>query len=122
MSTSPPQNSAGSAARPRGRPFQPGKSGNPGGRPKVRREMRRGLRDLAEPAVAALRRLLEDEGTPAAVRLRAAELVVTRVLGRVPDPPSPEGAAAGTVILVQRPPGTPLPEQIEAGDEADEAA
>ena len=53
------QNSRGTAvsARPRGRPFEPGHSGNPGGRPRVVGELRELARVYAPEAIRELARL-----------------------------------------------------------------
>ncbi len=69
----------------RGRPFTPGVSGNPGGRPKgahrfaslIRKHTRHG-RELIDLAL----RVMRDEQTPLRDRLRAMEFLTERMLGR----------------------------------------
>jgi hypothetical protein len=69
----------------RGRPFTPGVSGNPGGRPKgahrfaslIRKHTRHG-RELIDLAL----RVMRDEQTPLRDRLRAMEFLTERMLGK----------------------------------------
>lgn len=68
-----------------GRPFQKGKSGNPGGRPKKTQEQKDALqmiRDLAPEAAAKLRDILNDERTRPADLLRAIEMIFDRAFGK----------------------------------------
>lgn len=65
---------------PLGRPFLPGQSGNPRGRPKTPEETKRALRAMLPDAVAALGGLLKSADEK--VRLAAVQVVLNRVLGR----------------------------------------
>lgn len=75
------QNS-GKTAKARGRPFPPGQSGNPGGRPKLPADLREAYRAVHPRAVARLTELIESKDP--AVALRACVVVIERVEGRVP--------------------------------------
>ena len=65
--------------------FKPGQSGNPSGRPKQTKEQKdamQAIRELTNKAADVLERMLEDETTPPAQRLKAAELVLERAYGK----------------------------------------
>lgn len=65
--------------------WKPGQSGNPGGRARTPQELKEAFKALAPKAVAVLASLLKDEGTDPRLRLRAAEVVIERVMGKVPS-------------------------------------
>lgn len=65
--------------------FEPGRSGNPGGRSRLPAEFIDAVRATALDAVDTIVRLMTDEGVPANVRLRAAELLLERAYGRPPQ-------------------------------------
>jgi hypothetical protein len=82
------------ATKQRGRPFQPGQSGNPGGRPKVAAE----IRDLARHHTAtALRTLVEiaEHGESENARVAAANALLDRGWGK----PRQEVEIGGTLNL-----------------------
>jgi hypothetical protein len=66
---------------PRGRPFQPGQSGNPGGRPRVIAELRELARAHAPEAVAELARLAKDAKSETA-RIAAIKELLDRGFGK----------------------------------------
>jgi hypothetical protein len=79
----PAQNSAITAApRRRGRPFPPGQSGNPGGRPRDVAHVRELAREYTADALAVLAELMADPHQPAAARTRAAEALLDRGWGK----------------------------------------
>jgi hypothetical protein len=65
----------------RGRPFQPGQSGNPGGRPRVIAELRELARAHAPEAVAELARLAKDAKSETA-RIAAIKELLDRAYGK----------------------------------------
>lgn len=79
--------SAESSKKPRGKSFAPGKSGNPGGRPKLPEDIKH-VRELArqytQSAVAALVEVLE--GDSAAAKVAAANALLDRGWGKCEQP------------------------------------
>ena len=72
-----------------GRPFQPGASGNPGGRPADTDEIRAGkemLRRAMPDAVQAVVDVLHDPEAKVAERLTAAKIILDRVMGKATQP------------------------------------
>jgi hypothetical protein len=65
----------------RGRPFQPGQSGNPGGRPAIVGELRELARSHAPEAVAELARLAKDAKSETA-RIAAIKELLDRAYGK----------------------------------------
>jgi Family of unknown function (DUF5681) len=62
--------------------FQPGISGNPGGRPKEVGHVRELAREHTEEAIRTLAAIMQDGKEPAAARVRAAESLLDRAWGR----------------------------------------
>ena len=72
--------------------FQPGQSGNPGGRPRGQGEARRIAREHAGHAVFALARLCCDLRATPGEQMRAAELLLRLGFGAAAKEGFPEGA------------------------------
>ena len=64
----------------RGRPFEVGKSGNPGGRPKIPEDVKEAIRAACPKAVAVLVALLDDKKS--LIRLEAAKIILERGYGK----------------------------------------
>ena len=61
--------------RGKGRPFKPGQSGNPGGRPRVLRDVQELARQKSPEEIEALSNIMRDEkADPSAVWLRSIAL------------------------------------------------
>ena len=72
-----------------GRPFKPGESGNPGGRPADTDEIKAGkelLRRAMPEAVQAVVGVLHDPEAKVAERLTAAKIILDRVMGKATQP------------------------------------
>jgi hypothetical protein len=93
--------SAESSKKPRGKAFPKGKSGNPGGRPKLPEDVKH-VRELArqytESAIAALVEVLDSDS--AAGKVAAANALLDRGWGRAEQPIT--GADGGPVQTVSR--------------------
>lgn len=66
----------------RGRPFPRGKSGNPGGRPKVIAHVRDLAREHTAVAIATLVSVMKNAKSPLAARVAAANAILDRGYGR----------------------------------------
>lgn len=82
----PPENRAETGRDAEGK-FRPGTSGNPGGRPRLRKEFRDACRADSYEALETLRAEMR-RGDTSAARIRAAEVVLAYAYGR----PTPAGA------------------------------
>ena len=65
--------------------FQPGQSGNPGGRPREVGHVRELARQRTEKAVETLATIMEDTKAPASARVTAAQALLDRGWGRAPQ-------------------------------------
>ena len=69
-----------------GRPFKPGQSGNPGGRPKISDDVREMLKAATPKAVRLLVSVMDDDGQKTALRMDAAKTIIERVYGKPLQP------------------------------------
>jgi hypothetical protein len=69
----------------KGRPFQKGISGNPGGRPKVLGDVQELARQKPE-AITTLANIMNDEKAPSAARVAAANALLDRGYGKPTQP------------------------------------
>lgn len=77
--------------------FEPGKSGNPGGRPRVDARVRDLARAQTENAIATLVNIMEDKEATAAARVGAASVILDRGWGKPAQPI--DGDGEGGAIL-----------------------
>ena len=68
----------------RGRPFQKGTSGNPGGRPRVLGDVQDLARQQSPEAINTLATIMQNEKAPPAARVAAANALLDRGYGK-PD-------------------------------------
>jgi hypothetical protein len=61
---------------PKGKPFEPGRSGNPGGLPKWRRELAEALKESAEKGANLLAEVIGDAGADMQHRLQASAIAL----------------------------------------------
>ena len=71
-------------AKPRGKPFEKGKSGNPGGRPRELKHVQELARQHTRKAIKVLANIMNDESEKASARVRAAETILDRAWGKAP--------------------------------------
>src|SRR5215212_6057941 len=84
----------------RGKPFQKGKSGNPGGRPKVVAEIKELARAHTGEAVETLVSIMKNLKAAPAARVSAANALLDRGYGRPPQHISGEG---GPIFVARLP-------------------
>ena len=70
----------------RGRPFQKGTSGNPGGRPRVLADVQELARKRSPEAISTLVAIMNDEKALPAARVAAANAVLDRGYGKPTQP------------------------------------
>jgi uncharacterized protein DUF5681 len=70
----------------RGRPFQKGTSGNPGGRPRVLADVQELARERSPEAIKILANVMRDEKAPPAARVAAANALLDRGYGKPTQP------------------------------------
>ena len=78
--------SSGKKRRGPGRPFQPGQSGNPNGRPKMPEDVRKKLKAATPEAVQLLIDVMKNEDEKTALRMDAAKTIIERVYGKPTQP------------------------------------
>ncbi|MCP4375767.1 MAG: hypothetical protein GY794_06280 [bacterium] len=70
----------------KGRPFTKGVSGNPGGRPKVLGDVQELAREQSPQAINTLAKIMNNEKTPPAARVAAANALLDRGYGKPTQP------------------------------------
>ena len=70
----------------RGRPFQKGTSGNPGGRPRVLADVQELARRRSPDAINTLAAIMDDQKAPPAARVAAANALLDRGYGKPTQP------------------------------------
>src|SRR6187401_1428768 len=70
----------------KGRPFQKGVSGNPGGRPKVLGDVQELARQKSPEAITTLANIMHDDKAPPAARVAAANALLDRGYGKPTQP------------------------------------
>src|SRR6185437_14081531 len=70
----------------RGRPFQKGTSGNPGGRPRVIGDVQELARERSPEAINTLAAIMDDTKAPPAARVAAANSLLDRGYGKPTQP------------------------------------
>jgi len=84
-----------------GRPFQPGQSGNPGGRPKLAAEARALAQEHGPDAIKRLVELMKCRGKQVSTAVRACEAILDRAYGKAPQSIDlPEGTVP-TLVRVE---------------------
>lgn len=95
----------------RGRPFPPGQSGNPGGRPREDGHLRELCRAQTELAIVALVEILSDKAAPAAARVAAANAILDRGWGKPIQTLAGDESGSSLRIVIERPHGSADDEQ-----------
>ncbi len=67
------------------KPWKPGQSGNPGGRPAVLKELQELARTHTDEAIMALVSVMRDKRAPAAARVFASNSILDRGWGKAPQ-------------------------------------
>ena len=88
-------------AKPRGKPFPKGQSGNPGGRPKTDPEVKALLKGATPAAAQLLIQLMEDPDNRPELRKACAESILDRVYGKVNVAFVPDIINAGEVLPLE---------------------
>lgn len=67
------------------KPFEPGQSGNPGGRPKLPEDAKQLARGYTRAAIETLAGVMQNDEAPAAARVTAASTLLDRAWGKAPQ-------------------------------------
>ncbi|MFG5120863.1 DUF5681 domain-containing protein [Methylorubrum sp. POS3] len=91
--------------------FQPGQSGNPGGRPKASARVRDAAREYTEAAIETLVSIMRDDSAASAARVSAASAILDRGYGKATQPIDGDGEGgpihAGIAVTFIDGPGKP---------------
>ena len=91
------------ATKQRGRPFRPGQSGNPGGRPKGYGEIREIARQYTAEAIETLAAIMRTENAQPAARIAAATAILDRGWGRPTQPVAGDAEDSKPFIFMVNP-------------------
>ncbi len=86
--------------RGKGRPFQPGQSGNPSGRPKIPEDIRIAFREAVPEALETLKKIVASPTAKDADKIRAAEVILDRSYGKAPQSMEIEAKSMPPVIIL----------------------
>ena len=67
------------------KPFAPGQSGNPGGRPRLPEDAKQLARGYTRKAIETLATVMQNDDAPAAARVTAASTLLDRAWGKAPQ-------------------------------------
>lgn len=115
-------NSAKTAAR--GKPFAPGKSGNPSGRPRIPEEVKELARAHTAEAIRTLAEVMGDSSAPHNARVNAAEKLLDRAWGKsestvnVNDSRTPRDLSTAELLAALAAHGVVGKEEGAGGDQA----
>jgi hypothetical protein len=96
-----------------GRPFQPGQSGNPSGRPKRDREIEELARQHTEAAIRTLVEICSNPKAPPAARVSAATVLLDRGRGKARLPLDHSGEVSQRYVVHAPPPVATTEEWLE---------
>ena len=83
-------------------PFQPGQSGNPGGRPKALKAVEEAARLHTEEAIATLAAICNNKDAPEAARVAAANALLDRAWGKPRQVSEPRDGKELITLVVER--------------------
>lgn len=91
----------------RGRPFEKGQSGNPGGRPKAVLEIQELCRALTPKGVKRLEAIIDSDDAPHAAQVAAVREIFDRAWGKAPQAITGEGGEGPAQVLLKIITGVP---------------